>query len=224
MSRRNIYLIAGHGENDGGYVSEAIKSSGKTRPSVAFIGTANGDHPMAFERTSLMLKAGGAGKVTLAPLAERHRDVDKAVKVISSCDVILISGGEVEDGMKGLPEEIRKLLWARYEDGALFIGLSAGTIMMGSAWPHWDDEDNDFDNAWLFDCIGFVPTIFDTHCEDEGWPELKKAVELREEGFTGYGIPAGGMVVYTPEGKMEVTKPLDPYTNRAGRAVYGDRS
>ena len=218
MQKKNIYLIAGHGENDWQYVMDAVKASGIEHPQVAHIGTANGDHRIAFERTREMLKSCG-GKAVLAPLAAHHRDLAKARKVIQESEVILISGGEVEDGMVGLPEEIRRLLWERYENGALFIGLSAGTIMMGSAWPHWDDEDNDFDHAQLFDCIGFVPTIFDTHCEDEGWPELKKAVELSPEGFTGYGIPAGGMVIYTPEGKMEATKPLDPFTNIGGRAV-----
>ncbi len=221
MSKKNVYLIAGHGENDWAYVQDAVKSLGIKNPAAAHIGTANGDRFIAVERT---IQAMNGCTVRLAPLAPHHRDLDEAKRVLQESDVIFISGGEVEDGMTGLPEEIRKLLWQRYEDGALFIGMSAGTIMLGSAWPHWDDEDNDFENAYLFDCLGFVPTIFDTHCEDEGWPELKKAVELREEGFTGYGIPAGGMVIYTPEGKMEVTKPLDPFTNINGKAEEGEGS
>lgn len=219
MAKKNIYLIAGHGENDWQYVIDAVKNSGIEHPRAAHIGTANGDRFIAVERTIQAMKG---CPVTLAPLAPHHCDLAKAKQVIRESNVIFISGGEVEDGMAGLPKEIRELLWQRYREGALFIGMSAGTIMMGKAWPHWDDEDNDFDNAYLFDCIGFVPTIFDTHCEDEGWPELKKAVELSPEGFTGYGIPAGGMVIYTPEGKMEVTKPLDPYTNVGGKAAAGE--
>ncbi len=219
MTKKNIYLIAGHGENDWQYVIDAVQAAGFEHPKAAHIGTANGDRFIAVERTIQAMKG---CPVTLAPLAPHHRDLAKAKRVIQESNVIFISGGEVEDGMIGLPEDIRELLWQRYQDGALFIGMSAGTIMMGKAWPHWDDEDNDFDKAYLFDCIGFVPTIFDTHCEDEGWPELKKAVELSPEGFTGYGIPAGGMVIYTPEGEMKVTKPLDPYTNVGGKAVAGE--
>ena len=222
MTKRNIYLIAGHGEDDGKMIRDVIRENGMEGASAAYIGTANGEHPMFFERMKEGLLAAGVEKVTLAPLVGRKRNVEKAKAAIRDAQVIFISGGEVEDGMKGLPEDVRAALWEQYEAGALYIGISAGTIMMGKAWPHWDDEDNDFDNAWLFDCIGFVPTVFDTHCEDEGWPELKKAVELSAEGFTGYGIPAGGMVIYTPDGRMESNMPLDPFTNRGGKAVPGE--
>ena len=220
MARKNIYLLAGHGgPEENGYIKDAMRESGKDCPRVAYIGTANGGRIAFFARMRESLIAAGAGNVEYAPLTGEGADDDKAAEVLSGSDVIFISGGEVEDGMNGLSERIRALLWQLYDDGRVFIGISAGTIMMGLAWPHWDDEDNDFDNARLFDCIGFVNTIFDTHCEDEGWPELKKAVELSEEGFIGCGIPAGGLVVFTPDGKMKPAKKLDKYINRGGAAV-----
>lgn len=216
MAKKNIYLIAGHGEDDTAYFMEGLKESGLAHPKVAYIGTANHNNPMAISRTSQALLHFGAEKVSLVPVPE---DEAEAEKILRDCDVVFITGGEVEDGMIGLSENIRRLLWELYEDGKVFIGISAGTIMMGLAWPHWDDEDHDFDNAQLFSCLGFVPTIFDTHCEDEGWPELIKAVSLCEDGFVGYGIPAGGMVIASPDGQLTSTKPLDGYRNSNGKAM-----
>ncbi len=219
MARNNLYLIAGHGEDDYGFLPAALAASGKQAPSVAYIGTANGENAMFMARMAQGLKTAGASVVRLAPLLGKGRDEDKAAAILTESDVIFISGGEVEDGMAALSPRIRALLWQLYDGGKVFIGISAGTIMMGQAWPHWDDEDNDFDNARLFDCLGFVQTIFDTHCEDEGWPELKKAVSLQEEGYVGYGIRAGGMVRVSPDGALHPNIPMDGYVCRGGEAV-----
>lgn len=74
--------------------------------------------------------------------------------------------------------------------------------MLGKAWPHWDDEDRHPEEASLFDCMGFAGYIFDAHAEDEGWPELKKAVELSQDGTTGYGLPTSAMAVIDENGKL----------------------
>lgn len=88
-----------------------------------------------------------------------------------------------------------------YSNGKLFFGLSAGSIMMGTHWVRWDDPDDD-DTASLFDCLGFVPTVFDTHAEDEDWKELKTALRLLGPGAKGYGIPSGGVISADGTGKL----------------------
>ncbi len=220
--RKNMYLIAGGpgGGNDG-FIRAGFLESGCPAPSVAYIGTASGDSRPFLNRYFLpMLKRAGAGKVTLVPLAGQPCGSAEARDILLESDVIFLSGGEVEDGIRNIPADVRVLLRQLYEMGKVFMSVSAGTIMLGIAWPHWNDEDNAPDDALLFDCLGFVPTIFDTHCEGEDWIELRKAVSLSPEGFTGFGIPSGGCVRVAPDGSLHPTIPLAAYRSEKGAAVY----
>lgn len=221
--RKKIYMMAGGLRNQEKktieQMREALENSGCTSPSVAYIGTASGDNRAFmkwFERP--LIKAGASG-VTMVPLLGRRADRRKAEDLLKQSDVIFISGGEVEDGMSGLDDGIRTLLRLLLEEGRQFLGLSAGSIMMCHAWPHWDDEDNHPEDAVLFDCLGFANEIFDTHAEDDGWPELKKAVELENEGFAGYGIPAGEMAVIDENGALILNQRLVKIVNRNGKAI-----
>ncbi len=219
--RSNMYLLAGgRGSDTSSLLREAFSATGKEHPSIAYIGTANGEDRAFMRYLEETLKPAGAGEVRLVRLLGFSSGTEEAHALLKDSDLIFISGGEVEDGMNGLPKDIRVLLRELYELGKVFVSISAGTIMLGIAWPHWDDEDARPEDAVLFDCLGFAPTIFDTHCEWEDWVELKKAVALSPEGFTGYGIPTGGMVVVQPDGSLCPTIPLDAYRSENGTAVY----
>ena len=221
--RKKIFLLAGGPGSDGrktaAQLKTALHESGSTSPSVAYIGTASGDDRSFMKWFERPLKAAGASEVRMVPLAGRKADRAAAGEILKNADVIFISGGEVEDGMNGLDAAMRGLLKKLLEEGKLFIGLSAGSIMMCRAWPHWDDEDHHPEDAELFDCLGFTSEIFDTHAEDEGWPELKKAVTLEPEGFTGYGIPGGEMAVIDENGILVPNKNLVRVENRNGLPV-----
>ncbi len=220
--RKNIYLIAGGpGSDSDSFIKKGFLESGRSDPSVAYIGTASGDSRQFLSRYfSPMLKRAGARKVTMVPLAGQPYGSDKARKILLESDIIFVSGGEVEDGIRNIPADVRVLLRQLYEMGKVFISVSAGTIMLGIAWPHWDDEDNAPDDARLFDCLGFVSAIFDTHCEGEDWVELRKAVSLSPEGFTGFGIPSGGCVLAAPDGSLHPTVPLAAFRCEKGQAVF----
>ncbi len=78
--------------------------------------------------------AAGAGKVTLVPIVRKF-DLDKARELLIDSDVIFISGGDVEMGMKYLTK--RKLIpffRELYDGGKLFCGVSAGAIMLCRNW------------------------------------------------------------------------------------------
>ncbi len=216
-----MYLLAGgRGSDSTSLLRAAFAETGKERPSLACIGTANGEDRAFQHYMEDMLMPAGAGSVRLVHLLGRDRLTDEDRKALCGCDVVFISGGEVEDGMLGIPRNARALLRQLYDTGKVFASVSAGTIMLGTAWPHWDDEDNHPEDAVLFDCLGFAPTVFDTHCEWEDWIELRMAVSLSPEGYVGYGIPTGGMVVVQPDGTLCPTKPLAAYRCENGQAVY----
>ena len=99
-------------------------------------------------------QTGRGGRGHNAPPGQKDGESGAAKKILEDADVIFISGGEVEDGMAwlnrhGLADYIRAL----YGSGKLFVGMSAGSIMMGAHWVRWEDEDDDA-TASLFDCLG----------------------------------------------------------------------
>ena len=222
--RKKIYMMASISEKDDAdaaeQMREAFKSSGSASPAVAYIGTASGDNRTFMKWLERPLLKAGASSVTMVPLSGRRADPGKAQEILRRSDIIFISGGEVEDGMNGLDAAMRSLLRQLLEEGRLFIGLSAGTIMMCRAWPHWENEDEHPESASLFECLGFSQEIFDTHAEAEGWPELKKAVELEPDGFVGYGIPSGEVAVIDEKGVLVPNRNLVKVVNCQGKAVF----
>jgi len=164
------------------------------KPLVAYIGTANGDSLVFFQFMKAVLKKAGAEKVVFVRLAKKDPDLDAARKILSNADVIFLSGGEVEDGMNWLNKhDLIGFLKELYNAGKCFMGVSAGVIMMGTHWVHWDIEGDD-STSKLFDCLAFTPVLFDVHAEDEDWIELKAALRLLGPGARAYGLPGGCMI------------------------------
>jgi len=225
MSRiKPLFLIAGGRprsyQDTVSYVAQALSECGRPRPVVAYLGVANGDSlPFYWAMRSLLIEA-GAGDVSMLRLAAKSADVTSARKALEEADAIYLSGGEVEDGMQWLEHHgLVGLLRDIRDRGKVFLGMSAGSIMMGTCWVRWDDPDDDA-TASLFDCLGFVPTIFDTHAEDEDWKELKAALKLRGPSARGYGIPTGGLAIVDSEGRITAPdKPLLCLANVDGQVV-----
>ena len=179
-----------------------FQQTGIQKPTVAYIGAASGDNPVFRLWLSKVMQKAGAGKVTLAPLYGRKGDPEKARAVIEASDLIFISGGDVDEGMRVLREkEMIGILRHHHQAGKPFFGMSAGSIMLARQWIRWTDEDDDA-SAELFDCLGFAPIFCDTHGEDDGWEELKALIGCFPSGTTGYGIISGAAVVVKPEGTV----------------------
>ena len=133
----------------------------------------------------------------------RHADTQTARRALSEADCVFLAGGEVEDGILGLKKDgLDAFLTELYSNWKMFFGVSAGCIMMGRNWVHWDVENID-DTASLFDCLNFVPFTFDTHCEKEDWKELKCALHLIGPGAIGYGLSSFGFYCAGSDGRLE---------------------
>jgi len=198
---------------------------GIDKPVAAYIGTANGDNPVSFEATKLTLTQAGADKVVFIRLAKNKVNVPAAKKSLEAADVIFLSGGEVEDGMRWLDKHgISEFLRDLYKAGKRFIGVSAGTIMLGTRWTHWDVEGDD-STASLFDCLGVIPCLFDVHGEDEGWTELVTTLKLLGDGAEGYALPAGCVISADSGGiAANIEKAPIVFRNDNGRvSVYNER-
>jgi peptidase E len=215
-----LYLLAGGGpqraEREARHIARALSESGD-RPRVAYIGAASGDSILFYKFMKAILHKAGAAEVDLVRLAGARADIPAAKRLLSAADVIFLSGGEVDEGMDWLARHgLVGFLWELRSQGKVFLGVSARAIMMGSKWVRWEDERDD-STARLFDCLGFVPTTFDTHAEDEDWRELKAALRLQGHGARGYGIRSGGLVVVDGRGRMEAAgEGLLCYVNNGG--------
>jgi peptidase E len=178
------------------------ESCGKPNPKVAYVGTANQDNKLFFQFVKRPLVKAGAEKVTLVPIAGKYSDAGASKRMLSEADCVFLSGGEVEDGIAGLKKAgLDDFLSDLYHSGKPFFGVSAGCIMMGRNWVHWDVE-NDDSTASLFDCLNFTPMTFDTHCENEDWKELKCALRLMGPGAEGYGLSTNGFYNADSEGRL----------------------
>jgi peptidase E len=106
---------------------------------------------------------------------------------------------------RGLAPYVRRLA----AQGMPMEGVSAGSIMLGSHWVRFVDDDDEKGAA--FRCLGVVPASFDTHDEADGWSELVTLARLfarRKRERSVYGIPSGGCALYTGGTVRAMGKPL----------------
>jgi peptidase E len=182
---------------------EVFKSSGKTSPTIAYVGAASGENKPFFMMMAAMLKGVGAGKIRQVVLSSEKADVKKAQDILESSDIVYISGGDVEHGMEVVKQrKMVDFLVELYRQGKPFFGVSAGSIMLAKEWIRWRDPEDDA-TAEVFPCLGIAPVICDTHGEAEGWEELHALLALEKDNTIGYGIVSGTAIKVYPDGKIE---------------------
>lgn len=217
-----VYLIPGGRPRDIMQITAdfrtALAACGRPKPKVAYVGAANGDNKVFFQAMKLPMLNAGAKAVAMVPLAREDADADRAKKILSDADAVFLSGGEVEDGIVWLEKSgLMDFMSDLYRGGKFFFGISAGAIMMGLHWVHWDIEGDD-GTSRLFGCLGFVPFVFDAHGENEDWAELKCALRLLGPGATGHGLSAGGFYGADADGRFAVYRNAPAlYRNIDGR-------
>jgi peptidase E len=160
----------------------------KKKPLVAYVGAASRDN-VPF-RKMIALALGGA-RVEPVRLASPRANVSSARQLLDDCDLVFVSGGDVDLGMQILGErgvigDFQRLARAKKP----FLGVSAGSIMLAKKWVRFPDDDDE--KAETFDCLGIAPVFVDCHSEDDGWSELRVLMRLLPEGSVGYGIPSKG--------------------------------
>lgn len=222
MNSNKAYLWAGGPHSDQERTIQDIKKAFNSwncpNPKIAYIGTAHLDDSLLLRYITGYLKKAGAKEVRLVPIVSQY-DEKEAKYILDSSDAVFLSGGEVEDGIvwlhkRGIDVYLKKL----FEEGKPFMGVSAGAIMMGQHWVHWDKE-GDNSTASLFDCLNFLPFTFDAHGEGEKWTELRCAVRLLGPGQKGYGLVGTGFFLVGEDGSIEsLHEPPLVYVNRNGKA------
>jgi len=218
-----VYLLSGdsyhHRKTRDPLIREMLGETGHQHPVVAYIGTASEDDPIFFNVIKTLFERSGAGRVELVPLADPEADLEYACALIKSSNVIFISEGDVDLGMRTLIERgMTGLIRKRFQAGAVLAGFSAGSILLSRQWVRWRDPD-DNSTAESFDCIGIIPLVCDMHDETDGWEELKMLLRLRQvDGEIGYGIPTSMGLRIHPDNRIEaIGGVVHRYTYRDGR-------
>ncbi|HEY8086645.1 MAG TPA: Type 1 glutamine amidotransferase-like domain-containing protein [Polyangiaceae bacterium] len=208
----------------------ALAAVGKPKPVVAYVGAASDDNGGFFTMIRGALALGSGARMELARVASPRAKASDARALLEACDLVFVSGGDVEHGMKVLRErDVAPTLVALGRAGKPFFGISAGALMLAREWVRFPDEEHDA-SAELFPCLGLAPIHVDAHSEEDDWSELRVLVRLLHERGdadpVGYGLTAkGGLAVSVGEhGKARLRAlgtPIPRLVVRSGKVTHG---
>jgi len=205
--QKPIWLLGGGPGSDekseGRLLRKIFEETGIRNPIVAYIGCASDDNKDFFAWIKQKLLNYGAGKVLFARSTGRKFNMEEFTQMTESSDIIFMSGGDVEQGMRVLKQKALDVFLKKlYQDGKTFLGVSAGSIMLCKKWVRWENPHDDL-SAQVYPCLGLAGLYCDTHAEEDNWDELKTLLScLRDEPAAGYGIPAGGAIKIKPDGQF----------------------
>jgi peptidase E len=197
------------------------------KPLVAYVGAASGDRP-AFQQMIAAVVAFAGGRMKAVKLASPRAKVSAAQGLLEDCDVVFMSGGDVDAGMNVLHERgVLPVFHALGREGRPMIGISAGSIMLGRAWVRFPEADapgmpEDTATPQVFQCMGLAPVYIDAHAEDDAWGELRVLLQVlgaRGERAIAYGLTRKGGVC-VEQGKDGAT--LTPFATPAPRFAFED--
>jgi len=234
MFRSRIDLIGG-GPGTLGSLRKHLKASlsavaTKQKPLVAYVGAASGDDTEFEAMVGAEIERAG-GRTKGVKLASPRAKVSAATALLDDCDVVFVSGGDVDAGMRVLSERgVLPVFEALAREGRPMIGISAGSIMLGRAWVRFaEGPSKRLEVAERFPCMGLAPVYVDAHAEEDRWGELKVLLGLcrdaGERDVVGHGLTRQGGVRVVPAGegvRLEAFGTAAPrWIVRNGRVVAG---
>jgi len=185
---------------EGGLFLDSIRRlTARDSPRAAYVGASNGDAP---EFYSIFEAAMGAvGVHDRRMILSSFRTGDQSF--LREADIILLAGGDVERGWRVFVETgMRESVVRRYSEGAVLMGVSAGAAQLGLCWATGGGASP----AGLLETFKLVPFVIDAHDEGRRWGRLRGALRLLRGSAKGIGIPAGGGIIYYPEGRLEAVR------------------
>lgn len=200
-----------------------MRATGTRRPRVAYVGAAAGDS-RAFAAMAREMMFGPSADVVEIKLTRTSTPTSVVRADLAAADMVFFMGGDVERGMdliddRGLGPYIRRLA----AQGMPMEGVSAGSILLGSHWVRFSDDDDEKGTA--FPCLGVVPASFDTHAEGDEWSELVALARLlarRKKERVVYGIPSGGCALFERGAVRALGKPLVRFSCGPGARRMAD--
>ena len=180
-----------------------------SNPAAAYLGASNGDNPEFYALFQAAMELIDVRSCRMVPSSPSNEDK----KFLASADLVLLAGGDVELGWKSFQQTgIEEMLVQRRYEGAVLVGVSAGAVQLGLGTLL---ETSTMRKLSTFQ---FAPFYVDAHAEESEWWNLKALVNLAGEGARGIGIPAGGALIYSPDGTLEpIRKTLTEFFRQGDR-------
>jgi len=161
----------------------------RPQPKAAYLGASNGDDPNFYALFQAAMEGIGVRDCCMinSQLSEGE------ASFLSEADLILLAGGDVQRGWEAFKNNgVREMVVKRYLEGAVLIGISAGSVQLG--WFGWPEGDLTQDQ--LFDTFRLVPFVVDAHDEKNAWRNLRQSINFCGGVVHGIGLPWGGGLIY----------------------------
>lgn len=204
--RQPIFLLADSQPLFGSKVipalQECLKVTQRNITKAAYIGASNGDAPEYFE---LFVAALDHINLHDARMIRAGFGSDDR-KFLERADLVLLAGGDADAGLdiiRGTGMEA--IIADRYHYGAVLVGVSAGAMHLGAGWSGKEG-------------LKLVPYYIGAHSDKNDWLQLRALLEAcDDEQATGYGIPAGGALIYHADQSLEaVRQPVAEFRRSVG--------
>ncbi len=182
-------------------------------PKAAYLGASNGDEPTFYSIFEAAMELIGISERRMIPARPSNDDL----AFLQSADLVLLAGGNVEQGWRAFEQNgVKELISRRRYDGVVLVGISAGAVQLGlGAMVEPVAESSAVKRSDLF---RFAPFYIGAHEEQEEWWNLKLLVNSSQVDARGIGIPAGGGAVYSSDGSLEpIRKPLIEFLKEDGQ-------
>lgn len=210
-----IYLFADSqllfwSEGGGLFLNSIRRLVARDSPKAAYVGASNGDAPEFYSIFEAAM--GGAGVHHRRMILRSFSAEDQSF--LTEADIILLAGGDVGRGWRVFVETgIREFIIRRYYEGAVLMGISAGAAQLGL----YGVVERGASPAELVGTFKLVPFVVDAHDEGQNWVRLRRALRLLGGAAKGIGIPAGGGLIYYPDGRVEaMRRPLYEFSLEGG--------
>ncbi len=183
----------------GPFLHSVRKSIGDGPRKAAYIGASNGDDPGSF---SMFREAMDSIGISDCRMVRASFSPDDASNV-AQADIILLAGGDVEKGWNIFEKSgLKELIYRRYFEGALLMGVSAGAVqlgLLGCTAGHPAPEN-------LIKTFELIPFVVGVHEENEEWKTLKLTIRLANAQVHGIGIPSGAGIINHADSSIEAIR------------------
>jgi cyanophycinase-like exopeptidase len=165
--------------------------------SAAYIGASNGDGPEYYGIFEAAMDA--IGITDRRMIDSSFRTDDRAF--LERAQLIVLAGGDVRLGWNTFEKTgMKDVILARYAQGAVLVGISAGAVQLGR---YGIVETPESSTTELLDLFKLVPVVIDTHDERAEWARLSRTIHVLAGAATGLGIPSGGGVIVHADATIE---------------------
>lgn len=174
-------------------IRESLQVDCVTVTKAAYIGASNGDNPDYFA-----LFTAAMDKINIHQsrmISSSFTNEDK--EFLLEADLILLAGGDFFLGWEIIKNKgIGEVIVDKYYSGTVIVGVSAGAMHVGMGGFEQSSKT-------VVDTLKLVPYYVATNGDATQWEELKNIIVQKESYAKGFGVAAGGGMIFHADATVE---------------------